>query len=120
MKIKLKTVFLFILISALFSSCYYDKNEVLYGVNNVDCTTISAKYSTDISTIISTKCATSGCHNSSAAGGLVLQNYTQVKNSVGKINTRVLVTKDMPPGSPLSSLEMDKLKCWIQSGALNN
>jgi uncharacterized membrane protein len=111
-------LFFFVLV---LTSCYYDKEDLLYGSSTVDCNTISAKFSTDISPIIQTKCATTGCHNAAgAAGGVTLLNYTQVKASVGRIQQRCLILKDMPPGNPLTQIEQDKLKCWIQGGALNN
>jgi uncharacterized membrane protein len=117
----MKIKYLFILgMMLIFSSCYYDKAELLYGVTPVDCNVINAKFSTDINPLIQTKCSIAGCHNSSAAGGLVLLNYTQVKSSIGLIQQRCLVNKDMPPGNPLTKTEMDKLRCWIQAGVQNN
>ncbi len=107
--------------SIVFSSCYYDKAEVLYGTQNADCNTVSAKFSTDINPIIQSKCATAGCHNAaSGAGGLVLISYSKVFQNLTKVNQRALIKKDMPVAGPLSPEEQNKLRCWINTGAPNN
>ncbi len=104
------------------SGCYYDKEELLYHKSGiVDCTTINAKFSTDVAPIIAAKCATSGCHDAaSAAGGAVLTNYAQISGKADRINQRCVVEKTMPPGTPLTPTEVGILQCWISSGAPNN
>jgi hypothetical protein len=105
-----------------FSSCYYDKEELLYPGSNqpVDCTTVAAKFSADISPIMSGKCATSGCHDVTAAGGVILQTYAQISAAKDRINVRCVVQKSMPPSGPLPLSDINKLKCWIDAGAPNN
>jgi len=104
------------------SGCYYDKEETLYHKSGtVDCTTIKATFSNDVAPIISSKCATSGCHDAaSAAGGTTLTNYAQISGKADRINQRCIVDKTMPPGSPLTPTEVGILQCWISSGAPNN
>lgn len=108
--------------SLISSSCYYDKEELLYPGSNlpVDCTTVAAKFSADIAPIMSGKCATSGCHNATAAGGVILQTYAQISAAKDRINVRCVVQKSMPPSGPLPLSEINKLKCWIDAGAPNN
>ncbi len=107
-------------VSIAASSCYYDKEDLLYG-NNVDCSTIDSKYSTAISPLMQSKCSYSGCHDAgTAAAGVVLENHTQVAASAGRINQRCIVDKSMPPGGPLSSNETLALQCWINAGTPNN
>ena len=103
-------------------SCYHDKEELLYPGSNTaaDCTTTASKFSTDIYPIVSSKCAISGCHDATASGGVLLQNYTQINAKTGRINVRALTEKSMPPTGALLPAEINKLKCWIVSGALNN
>jgi uncharacterized membrane protein len=122
-----KSIFLtaagFIAIMVLsLSGCYYDHEETLYHKSaTVDCTTINAKFSTDVAPIISGKCATSGCHDAaSSAGGTVLTNYAQISAKAARINQRCIIDKTMPPGSPLTTTEVGILQCWINSGAPNN
>ncbi|MBL0357793.1 MAG: hypothetical protein IPP72_13310 [Chitinophagaceae bacterium] len=104
------------------TGCYYDKEALLYPGSNqvVDCATISAKFSTDVSPLIAGKCATSGCHDATASGGLIFQNYTQVSSAKDRINIRAVVEKSMPSAAPLQPSEINIIKCWIESGAPNN
>ena len=100
------------------AGCYYDKEELLYPGSTVDCSSVSATYS-KVQSIMNNKC--NGCHNArSAAGGTVLETYEQVKASAGRIKQRAIVEKTMPPTSPLSSVEIAVLTCWISSGTPNN
>jgi uncharacterized membrane protein len=67
------------------------------------------------------KCSYSGCHDAgTGAGGVVLENHTQVAASAGRINQRCIIDKSMPPGTPLSSNEIFALQCWINAGTPNN
>lgn len=105
------------------NGCYNDNAEFLYGNQNSDCSTVQAKFGTDVSQIINSKCAVPGCHNAGAAGnpaGITLQTYLQVSSSKDRINTRVVVDKTMPPSGPLTPDEISKIKCWIAGGAPNN
>lgn len=111
----------FILASAI-SGCYYDKEELLYpgSVSAVDCTTVQAKYAADVQPIIASKCATGGCHDASASGGVILQTHSQVSAKKDRVYARAVVEKSMPSSGALSAAETAKLKCWIDSGAPNN
>jgi uncharacterized membrane protein len=122
MKLSLSTLKYIVIISlsAFFSSCYYDKAEVLYGTSNADCNTISAKFSTDINTIIQTNCTLSNCHGSNSATGVNFYNYNQISSKASDIYRRAVVKKDMPPTGALSAEDQKKLKCWIDAGAPNN
>jgi uncharacterized membrane protein len=119
---KTRLFFFMIIAAALIQSCYYDKEELLYPGSNaaVDCTTINAKFSADIQPLMTSKCATSGCHDATAAGGLTLQNYTQISSVKDRINARAVVEKTMPSSGPLATAEINIIKCWIENGALNN
>lgn len=110
---------LFVLLTA---GCYYDKEELLYPGSNqaVNCSTVSAKFSTDVLPLVTAKCAIPTCHNTSAAGGMVFQNYSQVSAAKDRINQRVVIEKSMPPTGALAASEIAILQCWIESGAPNN
>lgn len=116
---------IFILMTAtimLVQGCYYDKEELLYPGSNaaVDCSTINAKFAANVQPLISTKCAISGCHDATASGGLIFQNYSQISSAKDRINTRAVVEKTMPVSGPLQPSEINIIKCWIESGAPNN
>ena len=106
----------------IFSGCYRDKEELLYPGSTlpVDCTTTSAKFAADVQPIILSKCAVSGCHDASASGGIIFQNYTQISSKKDRINARAVVEKTMPASGALLPAEIAKIKCWIDGGALNN
>lgn len=104
------------------SGCYYDHEDLLYHkTGSTDCTTINAKFSTDVAPLIKSKCATSGCHDAAgSAGGTVLETYTQISGMSARINQRCIVDKTMPPGGALTTSEIAILSCWISSGTPNN
>jgi uncharacterized membrane protein len=108
-------------VSIIATSCYYDKEDLLYGSSVVDCSTVDSKFSTAINPLMQSKCSYSGCHDAgTAAAGVVLENHTQVAASAGRINQRCIIEKTMPPGTPLSSNEIFALQCWINAGTPNN
>ena len=111
-----------ITIAMSLTGCYYDKEELLYHkTGTVDCATISAKYSTDVAPLIKNKCATAGCHDAgSAAGGTVLETYTQAAGVSARIYQRCVTDKTMPTSGPLSISEIAIISCWVNAGTPNN
>jgi uncharacterized membrane protein len=102
--------------------CYYDNEELLYGAT-ASCDSVQAGFSVDVSPIVSTKCAIAGCHNAATgAGSAVLTNHAEISAKAARIKDRAVVQKSMPPsGFPaLTDAELNKLRCWIESGAPNN
>lgn len=86
-----------------------------------NCGTTTFKYSTDISVVLNNKCNTSGCHNSSAAGGLNLTNYNTVRDKSPNISNRVNTNSMPPAGSPALTLdEKNQLSSWIGACSPNN
>lgn len=85
------------------------------------CSTINAKFSTDVSVIIQSNCATnSSCHAAGSVNGPgPLLTYAQISANASAIKTQV-ESKLMPKGATLSQADIDKIKCWVNSGALNN
>jgi len=104
------------------AGCYYDKAELLYPGSNqpADCSTIAATFGANVLPLVVSKCAIATCHDATASGGVVLQNYSQISSVKDRINTRVVVEKTMPPTGPLQPAEINILQCWIASGAPNN
>lgn len=108
------------------TGCYYDKEDLLYGTETCN-TTVASTYSTEVSAIMSSHCAVGGCHNaSSAASGIVLDNYAGVKTQVdnGKLIGVITHTGGfipMPRGAAkLSDCNIAKIQSWINAGAPNN
>jgi hypothetical protein len=87
----------------------------------VDCTNSTAKFSTDASPVIMSKCATnSSCHASGASNsGGVLTTYTLIVAKKSNIRSSI-INGSMPQGSSLTTAEKQAIVCWIDNGALNN
>ena len=85
------------------------------------CAAAPAKFSTDVSAIIQSSCATSsGCHgNGSSNGPGALTTFNQIKNAASFIKSEV-VSKRMPLGGSLTNSQIQSISCWVDNGALNN
>jgi hypothetical protein len=113
-------IIVLVIIGLKFSACYYDKEQTLYPNNFIKATdTSSVSYKTDVNPIITGKCATSGCHDASAAGNVKLTNYNEVFAKKDRIKARAIDKKDMP-SSGLSSSDISILQRWLDQGAKNN
>ena len=102
------------------ASCYYDSVERLKGTNGGNSNCSTATFTSEVMPIITRNCSTSGCHDVSAAGGVSLLGYNDVKTHMSRIRQRAIVDGNMPPSGPLSSAELQILKCWMDTGGLNN
>lgn len=91
------------------------------GGTTVNCSSVTNKaYAADVSPIIQSVCAASGCHaNGSTNGPGALTTYTQVFNARTQIRSAVS-SGLMPQGSTLSAAQKNSILCWIDSGAPNN
>ena len=103
----------------ILSSCYYDKEDLLYP-DGINCSTVPARFATDVNPIIQTRCAIAGCHAAGTSNGVgPLTSYDLIKNAAVEIKVAV-ETRFMPQGSSLSQLEIKTISCWVDSGARNN
>jgi mono/diheme cytochrome c family protein len=107
-----------VIVIACFSSCYYDKEEILYPAG---CSVNPVSYATDVQPIILTNCSqNSGCHGSgSFSGPGPLLNYNDVKESAAEVRDAV-VTKRMPQVGSLTKAQIQTISCWVDAGAPNN
>lgn len=127
MKILIST-FITVIIVAFISSCYYDKEDLLYGgANNLGCadTTGSISYAQKIVPVLQQYCYS--CHTGSfPSGGILMGTYTADKTIAqnGKLYGTINYSSGyspMPKGTPkLSSCQIIMIKKWIDSGMLNN
>ncbi len=129
MKRNLKFLLSFVLI-VFFSitSCYYDVESELYP-DTTTCDSSNTKFSTFVSPLIVSKCATSGCHNaSSSAAGINLEGYNNIKNYITRSQSTFFGSikhssgfSAMPKGgSKISNCDITKLQLWVDGGMLNN
>lgn len=121
-KISRLTLCLSALLIFALPGCRNNKEELLYpgSISPANCSTVSAKFAADVFPIITTKCAIPGCHDATASGGAIFQNYTQISGKKDRIYQRAVIEKTMPKTGFLTTDELNKLKCWIEGGALNN
>jgi hypothetical protein len=102
-----------------FASC--SKDDDGGGGASVDCATVTNKaFAADISPIIQSTCAVSGCHAAGSFNGPgALTSYTEIFNSRTAIRTAVASGR-MPQGGSLSTGQKNSIICWIDGGAPNN
>ena len=98
----------------IMSSCYYDNEEDLYGI---DCDSTNISYATEVDRIISNSCAVSGCHDGSTQYPKY-DSYQSVFQDSGKIFERVIVQKNMPPSGALTDCDFKQIEDWLTNGAV--
>lgn len=91
------------------------------GGTTVNCSTVTNKaFAADVSPIIQSVCAISGCHAAGSTNGPgALTNHSQISGASSAIRSAVS-TGRMPQGSTLSASQKNSIICWIDSGAPNN
>lgn len=111
------------IITGFISSCYYDVESELYGMN---CDTTNVKYSTTIAGSL-TNYGCLGCHaGGNPSGGINLENYDNVKAvaNTGKLYGSISHSQGfipMPDGAAkMNSCDINRIKAWIDAGAPNN
>ena len=119
---KLKLFLMTLFLAGVFSSCYYDKEDLLYGAGS--CDTSNVKYSVQIISIINSSCIS--CHGGTAAngGGIKLGTYNDLKAYAANGLLFDAVTRPantMPKGGPrLSDCRIAEIRTWVKNGAPNN
>lgn len=108
----------------IFSSCYYDNEELIYG--KASCDTINVKYSVHIVNTLAANCLS--CHGGNAASGAGIQlgNYNAVKTQA--LNGRLLSALEQAPSfSPmpkgagkLNDCRIAEIRTWIRNGTPEN
>lgn len=90
---------------------------MLPAPNSMDCSKIT--YTQDIKPLIDTYCV--GCHSSGfSSGDLVSHAEVKLKVDNGSLLKEVVTNRTMPQGTSLSEQEIQKFKCWIENGGLDN
>jgi hypothetical protein len=116
---KLASALLFIISCLLFTSCYYDNEEMLYPQAEGACDTNNVTFGGTIATILSDNCLS--CHsdaNVAFGGGVHLQSVNDVRINSSHIMPAVTRTgpKPMPPNGVLKTCPVTQLGIWIRKG----
>lgn len=112
-----------LMIALISTQCYYDNEELLYGVEQ--CSTEPSTYSGNVAVIIRNNCLV--CHGASvASGGVTLETHSQVKTLADNGTLAGVITHSsgfspMPKNAQqLSKCNIDAILQWIEAGAPNN
>jgi hypothetical protein len=112
-----------VLIVFIISSCYYDKEELLYGTS---CDTSNVTYSSTITGIINNY-GCLGCHvGGNPSGGINLETHASIKVYAddGRLYGAISHAPGffpMPDGAAkMNSCDINKVKAWIDAGAPDN
>ncbi len=114
-------------VSIAFTSCFYDKADVVYPVSASACDTTTVTYSNQIVSILNAQC--NYCHGAAAnsiGGGIYLNTYAALKPYVnnGSFLNSILQNgkaSAMPKnGAKMDNCSILKIQSWINKGALNN
>ena len=121
-----KFILALLLTIGILSSCYYDKEDYLYGTTT--CNATGSTFSSVVLPIMNQRC--NSCHSSNAAtssgGGIILDNYASIKayadngKLLGSINHSSGYSPMPKGGGKLSSCEIAKVTDWVNNGAPNN
>lgn len=120
---KIKSIiFLVVLITGtILFSCTKEQTPDLMPIADNCNNTVT--FQEEVEPIIFNNCSTTGCHDASAAGGYNLEGYTNISTYSAVILSamRHETSTPMPLGEPkLADSLIQKFKCWIDQGTLNN
>jgi hypothetical protein len=115
-----------VLFAIFLSSCYYDKESILYPTVPSNCNTpATVSYGQHVLPILQANCY--GCHSGVAPGGNIAMGTWAADNAIavnGKLYGSISWAagyQPMPLGaSKLSVCNLEVIKKWIDSGAPNN
>jgi hypothetical protein len=122
----MRTPFFIVLFLFVFIACESENREDLV-IEPDNCETENVKYSTNIQSVLATKCGSSSCHGGpDGIGGLDLRSYDDVNLIAGSGTLTNRTTGNgvplMPPAGsiPLTTCEKEQINAWVTSGANNN
>lgn len=122
---RIKVLPLTMVIVFAFAGCYYDKEEELYGLP-APCEVGPVTYTATVRNIL-TAYGCIGCHaGSNPSGNISLQEHAGVRavaangKLLGAINHNTGFSPMPMGGNKMTSCDIDKIKAWVDGGALNN
>ncbi len=120
---KLAATFFF---GIVLSSCYYDKESVLYPTQPSNCNTpATVSYAQHVLPLLQVSCY--GCHSGVSPGGNIAMGTWAADNALalnGKLYGSISWAPGYAPmplgGSKISTCNLAIIKKWVDSGAPNN
>ncbi len=117
-----------LLMGGLEMGCYYDNEEDLYSGNgNLDSCNVNGSISYfDVLVPLLEQNCNIACHNATdRVGNVVLDDYDNLLFYVNDNNRFIKSIRHegiypMPPGSKLSTCDIERFEKWIEEGALDN
>jgi mono/diheme cytochrome c family protein len=125
MKLHLRKILATFLFGIAVSSCYYDKESVLYPAQASCNTPATVSYGQQVLPILQQSCY--GCHSGTAPGGNIAMGTYAADNAIA-INGKLYGSISWSPGfqpmplgaGKLSACNIALIKKWIDNGAPNN
>ena len=108
------TSLIIIAATAILTSCYRDKEDLLYGS---DCSNPSIQEGVKfakVDSIITNYCVS--CHSPSGGYSPDLSTKCSIVQRWSAINTECIVKQTMPEGEPLSTADQQAITDWINAG----
>ncbi len=106
-------------------SCYYDKEELLYGTNTACDTLVTVSYNQQVVPLLQQQCYS--CHSGSFPSGNVLMGTYAADKAIavnGKLYGSITHASGfvpMPQGAAqMSNCQISTIKKWIDAGMSNN
>ncbi len=113
----------FVVLIFILQGCLKDKG-IVPKPPETHCDSLNVSYNLDVKPIVTTQCATSGCHDGNGGAPGNFTNYEHLNGIRTTIAIRLqLPSTDalhMPYGGVLPPEQLDILLCWIDKGAPNN
>ena len=120
-----KLILFFIITLVVTTGCYYDKEDLLYPQSG-NCDNTNSTYSTVVQPALQTYGCV-GCHSGPApSGNILLTTYANINTYVqngklyGSITHNTGYSAMPQGGSKMNACIINKIKAWIDAGALNN
>lgn len=103
----------------LLPGCYYDNEEELYP--NSFCDTTNITWSGAIQPLVQSSCAIPGCHVPGAQSP-DLSTYTGVQANAAAVKGVVADGSPfyMPPSGKLPACDQQKVRTWVDAGAIQD
>ena len=125
MKVQILSIISILAFSLVISSCYYDKESVLYPAAASCNTPATVSYAQHVLPILQASCY--ACHSGAAPGGNIAMGTYAADNAIainGKLYGSIAWSPGFQPmplgGNKLSACNLEMIKKWIDSGAPNN